>query len=182
MAKIDKEYEARIQGMIYACNLVEKEGLDALKSDIKMRGITKAPLNASQKEIAGLIEMLAENLYTTFLTMTMISLEDAYGFKKIRLMRFKEVFDKHTIATYNMDWLGKHYISMPEYARYLRDECGIDLNDDFIEVATRCQNATDNGNLTYKMVRLERLIEELKKSNHAKAAEWLLKKFKDGEL
>ena len=64
MAKIDKEYEARMQGMIYACNLAEKEGLEALKNDIKMRGITKAPLNASQKEIAGLVETLSENLYT----------------------------------------------------------------------------------------------------------------------
>ena len=42
MAKVNKEYEARMQGMIYACNLAEKEGLEALKNDIKMRGITKA--------------------------------------------------------------------------------------------------------------------------------------------
>ena len=182
MAKIDKEYEARIQGMIYACNLAEKEGIDALKKDIQMRGITRVPIGVTEKELNSLVGTLAENLYTTFLTMTMIALEDAYSFKKTRLMRFKESFDKHTIATYNMDWLGKHYVSMPSYARYLRDECGIDLNDDFIEVATRCQNATDNGNLTYKMVRLERLIEELEESNHSKAAEWLLKRFKDGEL
>lgn len=182
MAKVNKEYEARMQGMIYACNLAETQGIEALKEDIKMRGITKAPLNASQKEIAGLVETICENLYTTFLTMTMIALEDAYGFKKIRLMRFKEAFDKQTIATYDMDWLGKHYISIPEYARYLRDECGIDLSDDFIEVATRCQSATDNGNLSYKKVQLERLIEELEASGHVKAAEWLLKRFKDGEL
>jgi hypothetical protein len=182
MAKIDKEYEARMQGMIYACNLAEKEGLDALKKEIQMRGITKIHLGVSQKEIGGLVETIAENLYTTFLTMTMIALEDAYGFKKTRLMRFKKAFDKQTIATYDMDWLGKHYISIPEYARYLRDECGIDLSNDFIEVATRCQRATDNGNLSYKKVQLERLIEELEVSGHVKAAEWLLKRFKDGEL
>lgn len=182
MAKADKEFETRMQGMIYACNLAEKEGIDALKKEIQMRGVTKIHLGVSQKELSGLVETLAENLYTTFLTMTMISLEDAYNFKKTRLMRFKDAFDKHTRATYNMDWLGKHYVSMPEYARYLRDECGIDLSDDFIEVASRCQNATDNGNLSYKMVRLERLIEELEKSGHVKAAEWLLKRFKDGEL
>lgn len=182
MAKIDKEYEARMQGMLYACNLAEKEGIDALKKEIQMRGITKIHLGISQKELSGLVETLAENLYTTFLTMTMISLEDAYGFKKTRLMRFKESFDKHTNATYDMDWLGKHYVSMPEYARYLRDECGIDLSNDFIEVAAKCQSATDNGNLSYKKVRLERLIEELESSGHEKAAEWLLKRFKDGEL
>lgn len=182
MAKIDKEYEARMQGMLYACNLAEKEGIDALKKEIQMRGITKIHLGVSQKEINGLVETLAENMYTTFLTMTMICLEDAYGFKKTRLMRFKESFDKHTNATYDMDWLGKHYVSMPEYARYLRDECGIDLSNDFIEVAAKCQGATDTGNLSYKKVRLERLIEELEKSGHTKAAEWLLKRFKDGEL
>ena len=182
MAKVIKEYEARMQGMIYACNLAEKEGLEALKNDIKMRGITKAPLNASQKEIAGLVETLSENLYTTFLTMTMIALEDAYGFKKVRLMRFKEAFDKYTIATYDMDWLGKHYISIPEYARYLRDECGIDLNDNFIEIATKCQSATDKNNPDYKMVHLNRLVAELSDNGHEKAAEWLLQRFKDGEI
>ena len=108
MAKRDKEYEARMQGMIYACNLVEKQGLDALKSDIKMRGITSLPLSISEKEAANLVSELAKNLYTTFLTMTMVSLEDAYGFKKVRFMRFKENFDKHTVATYDMDWLGKN--------------------------------------------------------------------------
>lgn len=182
MAKRDKEYEARMQGMIYACNLVEKEGLDALKSDIKMRGITSAPLNASEKEIAGLVETLSENLYTTFLTMTMIALEDAYGFKKVRLMRFKESFDKHTVATYNMDWLGKHYISIPEYARFLRDECGIDFDDNFIEIATKCQSATDKSHPDYKMVHLNRLVAELSDAGHEKAAEWLLQRFKNGEL
>lgn len=168
--------------MIYACNLVEKEGLDALKNDIKMRGITSAPLNASQKEIAALVETLSENLYTTFLTMTMIALEDAYGFKKVRLMRFKESFDKHTVATYDMDWLGKHYISIPEYARYLRDECGIDLDDNFIEIATKCQNATDRNHPDYKMVHLNRLVAEMSENGHEKAAEWLLQRFKDGEV
>lgn len=182
MAKVNKEYEARMQGMIYACNLAEKEGIDALKNDIKMRGITKAPLNASQKEISALVETLSENLYTTFLTMTMIALEDAYGFKKVRLMRFKESFDKHTIATYNMDWLGKHYVSIPEYARYLRDECGIDLDDNFIEVAVKCQGATDKSHPDYKMVHLNRLVAELSGNGHEKAAEWLLQRFKDGEV
>lgn len=182
MAKRDKDFESRMQGMIYACNLVEKEGLEALKKDIKMRGITKVPLGVSQKEVSGLVETLSENLYTTFLTMTMIALEEAYGFKKVRLMRFKESFDKHTVATYNMDWLGKHYVSIPEYSRYLRDECGIDLDDNFIEIATKCQSATDKSNPYYKMVHLNRLVAEMSENGHEKAAEWLLQRFKDGEV
>jgi hypothetical protein len=182
MAKIDKEYEARIQGMLYACNLAEKEGIDALKKDIQMRGITRVPIGVTEKELNSLVGTLAENLYTTFLTMTMIALEDAYGFKKTRLMRFKESFDKHTIATYNMDWLGKHYISIPEYARFLRDECGIDLDDNFIEIATKCQSATDKSHPDYKMVHLNRLVVELSENGHEKAAEYLLQRFKDGEL
>jgi hypothetical protein len=182
MAKRDKEYEARMQGMIYACNLVEKEGLDALKSDIKMRGITSAPFTTSEKEITGLVETLSQNLYTTFLTMTMIALEDAYGFKKVRLMRFKESFDKNTRATYNMDWLGKHYVSIPEYARFLRDECGINLEDSFMEIASECQYHADQNNPEYKKVRLDCLVAELSDAGHEKAAEWLLQRFKDGEL
>lgn len=182
MAKRDKDFESRMQGMIYACNLVEKEGLEALKEDIKMRGITSLPIQISNAKAGELINELAENLYTTFLTMTMIALEDAYGFKKVRLMRFKESFDKHTKATYDMDWLGKHYVSIPEYARFLRDECGIDLNDKFIEIATKCQSSTDKSHPDYKMVHLNRLVAELSENGHEKAAEWLLQRFKDGEV
>ena len=182
MAKRDKDFESRMQGMIYACNLVEKEGLEALKNDIKMRGITSAPFTASKKEIDGLIETLSQNMYTTFLTMTMVALEEAYGFKKVRLMRFKESFDKHTNATYNMDWLGKHYVSIPEYVKFLKEECGINLDHDFEERAAECQYHTDQKNPEYKKVRLDRLVAELSDAGHEKAAEWLLQRFKDGEL
>lgn len=182
MAKRDKEYEARMQGMIYACNLAEKQGIEALKADIKMRGITGLPLQISNAKAGELISELAENLYTTFLTMTMITLEDAYGFKKKRLGKFKKLFDKHTAATYDMNWLGNHYVSMPEYVRFLREECGIDLDGDFEAVAAKCQYRTDKSNPDYKMVHLDRLVVELSDNGHEKAAEWLLKRFHDAEL
>ena len=177
MARINKEYEARMQGMIYACNLVEKQGLDALKRDIKMRGITRLPIQISTEKAAEIIEDLSENLYTTFLTMTLMALDEAYGFKKKRMMRFKETFDKMTHATYDMDWLGGHYVSMSDYLQYLKEECGIDFNADAEERVAKCQSASDERNPDYKMVHLNRLITEMTENGHEDAATWLLERF-----
>ena len=44
MAKMDKDYELRMQGMIYASNIVSKKGVEGLKEDIRIRNVLKAPM------------------------------------------------------------------------------------------------------------------------------------------
>ena len=56
MSKPSKEFEYRMQGMIYALNIAKKDGVDALESDIRKRGFTRAPLKFSQKDIDEFIE------------------------------------------------------------------------------------------------------------------------------
>lgn len=51
MAKRDKEYEARMQGMLYSVNVVKESGLEALEKDINKRGVLKAPLAYTDKQI-----------------------------------------------------------------------------------------------------------------------------------
>ena len=177
MARINKEYETRMQGMLYAYNLAKKNGLDALEKDIKMRGITRLPIQISTEKAAEMIEELSENLYATFLTMTLMSLDEAYGFKKKRMMRFKEAFDKMTHDTYDMDWLGKHYVSMSDYLEYLEKECGITLNNEVAERVAKCQRVSDERNPDYKMVHLNRLVAEMSENGHEDAATWLLERF-----
>ena len=51
MSKPSKEFEYRMQGMIYALNIAKKDGVDGLEADIRKRGFTRAPLKFSQKDI-----------------------------------------------------------------------------------------------------------------------------------
>lgn len=44
MAKMNKDYELRMQGMIYASNIVSKKGVEGLKEDIRIRNVLKAPM------------------------------------------------------------------------------------------------------------------------------------------
>ena len=47
MAKMDKEYEARMQGMLYAANIVKEHDLEYLEKEIKRRGVIKSPLECT---------------------------------------------------------------------------------------------------------------------------------------
>ena len=44
-----KEYEARLQGMAYARDLVKEKGLEALERECKMRGAMFIPLEVTEE-------------------------------------------------------------------------------------------------------------------------------------
>ena len=51
LAKMDKDYELRMQGMIYASNIVSKKGVEGLKEDIRIRNVLKAPMKFTASQI-----------------------------------------------------------------------------------------------------------------------------------
>lgn len=44
MAKADREFYWRMQGMLYALKIVKEKGQDALETEIRMRNVTMAHL------------------------------------------------------------------------------------------------------------------------------------------
>ena len=58
MSKPSKEFEYRMQGMIYALNIAKKEGIEALESDIRKRGLLRAPMKFTQKDIDSFVEFI----------------------------------------------------------------------------------------------------------------------------
>lgn len=47
----DKEFEQRMQGMVYACRLAQEQGVDSLVKTVKQRGVTKVDITASDKQL-----------------------------------------------------------------------------------------------------------------------------------
>lgn len=60
--KIDTSYQARMDGMVYALRLVEKEGIEALKKDIEFRGANFVPLEINRETMEEIYGMLAARI------------------------------------------------------------------------------------------------------------------------
>ena len=72
--KIDTSYQARMDGMIYALRLVEKEGIEVLKKDIEFRGANFVPLEINRETMVEIYGMLAARITQTMLTMLLATL------------------------------------------------------------------------------------------------------------
>lgn len=92
--KIDTSYQARMDGMVYALRLVEKEGIEALKKDIEFRGANFVPLEINRETMVEIYGMLAARITQTMLTMVLATLRDSKGWGRKRLKDFKERFEK----------------------------------------------------------------------------------------
>lgn len=94
MAKAQKEFESRMQGMLYAHKIVKEQGLDALTKEIKMRNMLKVDLWAKKGEVEELYDNLSENVYMNMLCTFMYTLHESFGFGEKRLSKLREQFLK----------------------------------------------------------------------------------------
>ena len=173
MAKVSKEFEWRMQGMLYAYKIAKEQGIDALEADIRMRNFLKAPLNISKQEIDKFKIYLSENLYHTMLTVTLMVLHDHLGFAKKRLLDFKEKFDAMTQTIFDFDQMGQHYVTLEDYAVYLNEKA--DLGLDVARIAN-CQETCSYEKEWKNMVEIENMVKALREAGFEDAAEWLQKK------
>lgn len=128
MAKRDKEYESRMQGMLYALNVAKEHGVEYLEKEIKKRGIIKSPLAYTDKQIDEFWKQLSENLYATMTCVTGMVLHNTFGFGKQRLHKFREEFLNATNKTIDLDWLGEHYVTLEDYAVELNEKYDLELD------------------------------------------------------
>lgn len=84
----DKEFEQRMQGMVYACRLAQEHGIDALVKTVKQRGVTKVDITASDKQLNDMWGALSDNIGQNMITTVVWVLHDAFGFGQKRLQQF----------------------------------------------------------------------------------------------
>lgn len=173
MTKVSKEFEWRMQGMLYAHKIAKEQGIDALEADIRMRNFLRVPLNINKKEIDEFKLFISENLYHTMLTVTLMVLHDHLGFAKKRLLDFKEKFDAMTQTIFDFDQMGQHYVTLEDYAVYLNEKA--DLGLDVPRIAN-CQETCSYEKEWKDMVEVSNLVKVLKEAGYEDAAGWLEKK------
>ena len=173
MAKATKEFEWRMQGMLYAQKIVKEQGPEALDKEIKMRGFWRTPLTMSRQEHDNFVLYVTQNMYHTMLTVIGMVLHDELGFRKKRLLRFKDKFDKLTMTAFDFDYAGQHYVTLEDYAVYLNETANLGI--DVARVAV-CQEVSSDEKERKNMADVNGLINALKAEGFEDAAVWLEKK------
>lgn len=169
MSRPSKEYEYRMQGMIYALNIARKEGVEALEKDIKKRGFFRAPMKFTQKDIDGFIEFLSQNLFATSMAVWFMALHNLYGFGKNRLERLKAEVERLTIDATDFDYLGNHYATLEDYAIYLNGKYELGLDSERVAAVQSVYSKEKN----HKMANVDEVTRILKENGYDGAAGFL---------
>lgn len=173
MAKVNKEFQWRMEGMVTAYKIVSENGLEALKKELQMRNFLKIDLWAKKGEVDALHRTVSENVYVSMLTTVMFILHDTFGFGKKRLDLMKFEFDKKVEDISNLDWMGEHYVRFEDYGRYLNEKFGYEFDVDRVAAL---QDIQDEQDKRVRKCDVDRVIKELKENGYKEAAVWLEKK------
>lgn len=170
MAKTDKTFQWRMEGMLFAHKILQEKGADALEKEIKLRNFLKLDVWARMEDVRELENTLSTNLYNSFVSTMLYTIHDEFGFGKTRLQRLKESFDRKVENIFDLDWLGEHYVRFEDYAKYLESE--YDFKFDVARIAA-LQDVADEKNDRVGMLDPLTTIAELKEHGFEDAAKWL---------
>lgn len=142
MGKIDATYRARMDGMSYALRVVEKEGTEALRKEVKFRNANFVPLEINRDRLQEIYTLLAGRIVQTVTVMTLATLRDNNGYGEKRLKDFRKAFEKKCVEVDALDINGEHYARISDYAQMLKEECNIDTD---LEAILKIQDDTDKN-------------------------------------
>ncbi len=131
--KRDKIYQARMDGLAYALELVEKGGVEGLKKELKVRNAYFIPMEISAKKANEISQMLAHRILATFTPTVMFSLNQEFHFGKDRLLRWKDAFINLCNMMDAIDPFGCRYETARDYAEVLKQKYGIDFDWESID-------------------------------------------------
>ena len=169
MGKMSKEFKWRMEGMIYALGIAKKDGIDALERDVKRRGFLRAPMNFSQNDV----DELCHNLFETTMTVWAITLHYTFGFGKKRLELLRDSFHKYTYDMMDFDYLGNHFVSIGDYAKYLNEKYDFGIDE---ERVTACQETSNSDKKNKHMAHITVVLKELRDGGFEDAAAFLERK------
>lgn len=121
MSSINKEMQARTEGMTYALRIAKEKGLEELEKEIKFRNLTGISLNLSRKDLNKASEKIKEMTMDTFTILTVAVLHDEFGFGEKRCQRFIDRMNKK--AECMIDDL----CTWDDYIKSIKEELNINL-------------------------------------------------------
>lgn len=168
----DKLYQARMDGLVYALDLVKRGGVEKLENEIKIRGAHFIPLEITEEKRIEIGDFLANRIISTLTPTVMFCLYDTFGFGRTRLMRWKDAFIGLCDMLSKTDPMGAQYETARDYAKVLKDKFDIDFDWSTIDAVTE-----DNAKFKKQYCELDYVINLLQENGQAEAAK-ILKEYK----
>lgn len=122
MAKVNKEEEARREGMAFALKIAKEKGIEALEDECKFRNATRIPIAVSRKASDECINKIKMNTIDTVTILSAVTLHDEFGFGKERIARFIKRFNLKA------ECLMEDYTTWDEQIQILAEECGLEMH------------------------------------------------------
>lgn len=172
----DKEFMARMQGMIYAYRVAKESGVEALARDIKKRNITNAPMKFSSKQIDEFYKYISTNVYTNMLATMCWALNDCFGFGEKRLKQLIEDFNKKSWDFTELDYVGRHYVRLEDIAVEMNKKYKLGLD---IEKIAACERLADEKDERRRMCQIDAVLKALNDGGYKDAAKFIESKLED---
>ena len=114
--------------------------------------------------------MIARRTVTNVMAGTLWVLNDVFGFGKQRLHKFRENFDELMRVLADIDYLGERYVRLEDFAIELNEkyDLGIDVN-----CVAACQEVYDKGDKSYRLCRIDKVLEELRENGFEDAVKFI---------
>ena len=124
MSRLDREAEARMNGMDYALRRIKEIGIEEFEKELEWRGRKNFSVHITSREAIN----AAEQAYKHIRIAALITLYDEFDFDKAMLDRFNERYND------KMDSLNKGYVNWGDYENIIVNEIGY---NDGITVANK---------------------------------------------
>lgn len=122
MGKINKEEQARLEGMAFALKIAKEQGVEALENECKFRNATRIPIAVSRKASDECINKIKMNTIDTVTILSAMTLHDEFDFGKERIARFMKRFN------FKAECIMEDYTTWDEQIQILAEECKLELN------------------------------------------------------
>lgn len=121
MAKVNKEEQARREGMAYALKVAKEKGIDGLEEELKFRNATHIPVAVSRSACDEQINLIRLNTIDTVTILFVATLHDEFDFGQKRVQRVLDRFDQKA------EGIIGNYCTWDDYIQLIKEELNITL-------------------------------------------------------
>lgn len=118
-----KDYNrGRNDGLAMALRIVESDGIEGLRREIKFRGVTGIHTTLAKKELDQASKQIKEMTLDTMIVLAVATLHDEFDFGQKRCQRFMDRLELKAGC------LIDNLATWPDYIKAIKDEIGLELS------------------------------------------------------
>lgn len=122
MSNIKDYARGRNDGLAMALRIMEIEGIEGLRKEIKFRGVTGIHTALAKKELDQATAQIKEMTLDTMVVLAVATLHDEFGYGQKRCQRFMDRMELKASC------LADDLATWPDYIQSIKDEIGLELS------------------------------------------------------